>query len=70
MPVQHAIWTVADNPMPLAATRLASEQKLEEMIVHDPRILSGEWMLIGQRKPPATVAASICSPSRPTARWC
>lgn len=46
MPIQHAIWKVVDKPMPLATSKLASEQKLEEMIVNDPRILSREWMLI------------------------
>jgi RecB family endonuclease NucS len=29
---------------------LPSEQVLEEMIVSDPRILSGEWMLIGRQE--------------------
>ena len=42
MPIQHAIWTVGDNPEPLSASQLASELKLEEMIVRDPRILSSE----------------------------
>jgi hypothetical protein len=50
MPIQHAIWTVADKPVPLAAARLPSEQTLEEMIVRDPRILSNEWMLIGRQE--------------------
>jgi hemin uptake protein HemP len=50
MPIQHAIWTVDDTPKPLTASRLPSEQKLEEMIVRDPRILSSEWMLIGQQE--------------------
>lgn len=50
MPIQHAIWTVADKPVPLAAARLPSEQTLEEMIVRDPRILSSEWMLIGRQE--------------------
>ncbi|MGE0876236.1 MAG: hypothetical protein AB7O31_16360 [Burkholderiales bacterium] len=31
-------------------SRLNSEQKLEEMIVCDPRILSSEWMLIGRQE--------------------
>jgi hypothetical protein len=38
MPIQHAIWKVGDKPLPLSASRLASEQKLEEMIMRDPRI--------------------------------
>ncbi len=50
MPIQHAIWKVGDKPEPLSASKLASEQKLEEMIVRDPRILSSEWMLIGQQE--------------------
>lgn len=50
MPIQHAIWKVGDNPQPLSASQLASEQKLEEMIVRDPRILSGAWMLIGRQE--------------------
>lgn len=35
---------------PLTPTRLPSEQKLEEMIVCDPRILSSEWLLIGRQE--------------------
>jgi hypothetical protein len=50
MPIQHAIWTVGDEPIPLSASRLPSEQKLEEMIVRDPRILSNQWMLIGRQE--------------------
>jgi len=50
MPIQHAIWKVGDKPQPLSASHLASEQKLEEMIVRDPRILSSEWMLIGRQE--------------------
>lgn len=50
MPIQHAIWKVGDKPEPLTSSQLASEQKLEEMIVRDPRILSSEWMLIGRQE--------------------
>lgn len=50
MPIQHAIWKVGDKPEPLTSSLLASEQKLEEMIVRDPRILSSEWMLIGRQE--------------------
>ena len=42
MPIQHAIWKVWDKPSPLSASRLVSEQKLEEMIVLDPCI--PEWL--------------------------
>lgn len=41
MPIQYAIWKVGDKPSAFSASRLSSEQKLEEMIVRDPRIL--EW---------------------------
>lgn len=50
MPVQHAIWQVGAQPMPLPSGKLASEQLLEDMIVQDPRILSSEWMLIGRQE--------------------
>jgi hypothetical protein len=51
MPIQHALWTVANKPTPVAASTLVSEQQLEEMIVASPEILSGEWMLIGRQEP-------------------
>ena len=50
MPIHHAIWRVGEQPAPLVASRLASEQQLEDMIVRDPRILSSEWMLIGRQE--------------------
>jgi len=50
MPIQHAIWKVGASPLPLAATRLPSEQLLETMIVSSPDILSPEWMLIGRQE--------------------
>lgn len=48
MPIKHAIWTVGQKPAPLALTKLATERKLEDMIVADPCIVSTEWMLIGR----------------------
>lgn len=50
MPIQHVIWKVGEEPVALATSRLASEQKLEDMIIRDPRILSGEWLLIGRQE--------------------
>ena len=50
MPIQHAVWTVGAEPRQLSASRLPSEQTLEEMIIRDPRILSSEWMLIGRQE--------------------
>jgi hypothetical protein len=40
MPIQHAIWQIADQPAILPPAKLASEQLLESMIVREPRILS------------------------------
>lgn len=51
MPNKHAIWTVGDTPTPLVPDRLLSEQKLEDMIVADPSILSPDCMLIGRQEP-------------------
>lgn len=50
MPIQHSIWTVGAEPKALETSRLANEQTLEEMIVRDSRVLSSEWMLIGQQE--------------------
>jgi hypothetical protein len=50
MPIHHAIWKVGTKPEPLGESALAKEQLLEDMIVADPRILSDEWMLIGQQE--------------------
>lgn len=38
MPIQHAIWKVGEKPEPLTASQLASEQKLDEMIVRRPTL--------------------------------
>lgn len=50
MPIHHAIWRVGKQPAPLASSRLASKQQLEDMIARDPRILSSEGMLIGRQE--------------------
>ncbi|GAB5378082.1 MAG: hypothetical protein AcusKO_45440 [Acuticoccus sp.] len=49
MPIQHSVWTVADTPLEVRPGMLPSERTLENMIVAEPRILSSEWMLIGQQ---------------------
>ena len=51
MPIEHAIWTVGEQPTELITGSLATEQLLERMIVSKPAILSSEWMLIGQQEP-------------------
>ena len=50
MPIRHAIWTVDDKPKPLSLAGTTSEQRLEDMIVASPAILSDEWMLIGRQE--------------------
>lgn len=50
MPIQHSLWTISDSPEELKVVALKSEQELEDMIVAVPRILSDEWMLIGQQE--------------------
>ena len=50
MPIRHAIWKVAEQPVLLPVSRLPSERRLEELILRDPRILSSDWMLIGQQE--------------------
>lgn len=50
MPIQHAIWQVGPQPLPLKNCKLPSEQLLKEMIVSDPRILSSEWLQIGRQE--------------------
>jgi hypothetical protein len=49
MPISHAVWTVSNTPVAVPQGLLPSEQMLEDMIVAQPRILSGEWMLIGRQ---------------------
>jgi hypothetical protein len=51
MPIKHALWQVGDQPVALAASKLVTEQLLEDMIVRDPTILSDQWMLIGRQEP-------------------
>lgn len=50
MPVKTHLWKVGEKPQVLTESRLATEKLLEEMIVQEPRILSDEWLLIGQQE--------------------
>jgi hypothetical protein len=50
MAVRHAIWKVGDKPELLPTSSLTSEQRLEDLIVAAPQILSSEWMLIGRQE--------------------
>lgn len=49
MPIRQAIWKVGNSPEPLGESLLESEQKLEDMIVAAPQMLSDEWLLIGRQ---------------------
>ncbi|MEF8728738.1 MAG: hypothetical protein V5B34_11070 [Accumulibacter sp.] len=46
MPIRADLWKVSATPQPLPEAQLASEKKLEDMIVAAPKLLSDEWMLI------------------------
>jgi len=50
MPIRHAIWKVAEQPIPLVESTLLTERLLEDMIIAAPKILSDEWMLIGRQE--------------------
>ncbi len=50
MPIRHAIWKVAEQPVPLVESTLITERLLEDMIRAAPKILSDEWMLIGRQE--------------------
>jgi hypothetical protein len=50
MPIRHTIWKVSAKPEQLTESSLSNEHLLEKMIVAEPRILSDEWMLIGQQE--------------------
>jgi len=50
MPVKTNLWKVGEKPQILVESRLSTEQLLEEMIVQEPRMLSDEWLLIGQQE--------------------
>jgi hypothetical protein len=50
MPIRHAIWKVSEKPQQLKESLLASEQLLEKMILASPRLLSDQWMFIGQQE--------------------
>jgi len=43
------IWRVGANPTPLEPAEIVSEQQLEEMLISNLRILSPNWMLVGNQ---------------------
>jgi hypothetical protein len=49
MPINHAVWKVGAQPLPLVEVSLQSEALLEQMIVSDSSILSPYWLLIGRQ---------------------
>ena len=50
MPIETHLWKVGEKPEILSKTHLETEKLLEEMIVQEPKILSDEWLLIGQQE--------------------
>jgi len=50
MPLKHALWVAREVPVEVTATVLSDEAELEAMIVAEPRVLSDEWMLVGQQE--------------------
>src|SRR5712691_2998828 len=50
MPIRHAIWKVAEQPVPLIKSSLVTERLLEDMILAEPKILSDQWLLIGRQE--------------------
>lgn len=50
MPVKTHLWKVGERPEILGEVRLETEKLLEEMIVQEPRMLSDDWLLIGQQE--------------------
>ncbi|HHQ4552964.1 TPA: hypothetical protein ACSPZ7_001115 [Aeromonas veronii] len=50
MPVKTHLWKVGERPEALQESRLDTEKLLEEMIVQEPKMLSDEWLLIGQQE--------------------
>src|SRR4051794_5074826 len=50
MSVEMAIWRMTDKgPKPLQSTRLDLEQRLEDMLVEDPRIIGTDLLVIGRQ---------------------
>ena len=49
MPVEHAVWRIADVPQRLMESTLDNEQELEDLILRDTGILSDQWLLIGRQ---------------------
>ena len=58
------IWRVGKEPKPLQASKMESEQQLEEMLVADMRILSPEWMCIGKQVQTGTGRIDILAVAR------
>jgi len=49
MPVEHAIWKIAENPERLTECSLDNEQEMEDIICKDLSVLNDQWLLIGRQ---------------------
>lgn len=58
------IWRVGKEPKPLQLSKMDSEQQLEEMLVADMRILSPEWMYLGNQVQTGTGRIDILAVAR------
>lgn len=58
------IWRVGKEPKPLQPSKMDSEQQLEEMLVADMRILSPEWMYVGNQVQTGTGRIDILAVAR------
>jgi len=49
MPIEHAIWKINNNPIPLPDCCLGNEEELEQLIFQNPSIINDQWLLIGRQ---------------------
>jgi Holliday junction resolvase-like predicted endonuclease len=58
------LWKVSKNPTPVERSSLSSEKLLEEMLISNLRILSPDWMLLGNQVSTGTGFIDILAVSR------
>ncbi len=58
------LWRFGPNPTPVERSQIPSERELEEMLIANLRILSPDWMLIGDQIPTGTGFIDILAVSR------
>jgi hypothetical protein len=58
------LWKVGSNPTPVERSQMPSEKELEQMLVANLRILSPDWMLIGNQVSTGTGFIDVLAVSR------